>query len=654
MKLSIQCPCDGWRGSSTIVSREPGTSNIRVQNKPSDGVQRRIPNAVGVFSLAPPTPLAGLYIEAEEPNVFANTTRQFTVKGYDEYFNPIQINPEEVTWHVEGVEGSFTGNVFMPESAGIAKVTATVGDVSAELDINVLSGPVKLTLSNEEIKLINKERKTFKVMGEDAEGFTASINPSDVNWKTVGGIGFFSNDTFVATNSGYGYISAWVGNVHANCAVTVLPTVSTLVDNFEKQNATFLSYPSTVNGSYQISTEQKRSGNSSGKLSYRFESAETNRAVYAVLNGQGISLPSNAIRVGLWVYNDHENSNWLRIEVQDSQNRTHRLGELTKLDWVGWRYVEIPLNGVPLPGRLTRIYLVQVNPIEEAGAIYIDDLSIITVEQDKMTGNTDIQGTETIVVHSFEEDNISFTSYPSYVPAEATIANEYANSGTSSVRLDYVFKESPDTQAAYIVMPGNGISVPEGAETIGLWAYSQRNTKSWLRAEIIDADGKVNYVMFSEGITWTGWKYVEGKISHIKRPARVTRLYVVNPSPIDEKGHIYLDDLQFNIKTGKTVSFNNIPEDTVPADRKNQAVTYAIGENNYRFSVFGESREPANEVEQYLTDFLADKINKYIEMGVFVGNGSHQVTSKVQKPVLATGSGFRSMDMQGQGSYSLI
>ena len=71
--------------------------------------------------------------------------------------------------------------------------------------------------------------------------------------------------------------------------------------------------------------------------------------MYAVLNGGGISLPANAIRVGFWVYNDHENSNWLRIEVQDSQNKTHRLGDLTKLDWVGWRYVEIPLNGVLFP-----------------------------------------------------------------------------------------------------------------------------------------------------------------------------------------------------------------------------------------------------------------------------------------------------------------
>ena len=600
-------------GSSTIASREPGTENIAVQNKPSDGVQRRIPNAIGVFSMAPPSPLAGLYIETKDPNVFVNTSREFTVKGYDEYYNPVQINPEEVTWHVEGVEGSFTGNVFRPASVGTAKITATVGEISAETDVKVLSGPVKLTLSSKDITLINKERKKFTVTGEDPEGFTASINPADVSWKTVGGIGIFSNDTFIATNPGYGYISATVGDTHAYCAVTVLPTVSTLVDDFEKENATFLSYPSTVAGSYQLSGEQKHSGKTSGKLSYRFELAETNRAVYAVLNGGGISLPANAIRVGFWVYNDHENSNWLRIEVQDSQNKTHRLGDLTKLDWVGWRYVEIPLNGVPLPAKLTRIYLVQVNPIEEAGEIYIDDLSIITVERDKVTANTEIAGLETIVVNSFEENNISFTSYPSYVPAEAAIAGEYANSGTSSVRLDYVFKDSPETQAAYIVLPNKGISLPEGTETIGLWAYSQRFTKSWLRAEVIDADGKVNYVMLSEGITWTGWAYVEGKVSHIKKPARVTRLYVVNPSPIDEKGHIYLDDLQFNIKTGKTVNFNNIPADTVPSDRKNQAVTYAIGENNYRFSVFGESRQPANDVEKYLVDFWRTKLTSILK-----------------------------------------
>ena len=222
----------------------------------------------------------------------------------------------------------------------------------------------------------------------------------------MGGIGFFTGNTFVSTQSGYGYIQASVGNVSANCGITVLPTVSTLVDDFEKTNAAFLPYPSTVQGSYTISSEQKHGGEKSGKLSYNFEPAETNRAVYAQLSGQGIDLPQNAIRVGLWVYNSQENSNWLRIEVKDSKNKVYRLGDLTKLDWKGWRYVEIPLNGVPMPAKLTRIYLVQVNPISEIGEVYFDDLSVITVEREKMTTEMAVKPLENTVVQNFENKNI--------------------------------------------------------------------------------------------------------------------------------------------------------------------------------------------------------------------------------------------------------
>ena len=214
------------------------------------------------------------------------------------------------------------------------------------------------------------------------------------------------------------------------------------------------------------------------------------------MSGQGIDLPQNAIRVGLWVYNSQENSNWLRIEVKDSKNKVYRLGDLTKLDWKGWRYVEIPLNGVPMPAKLTRIYLVQVNPISEIGEVYFDDLSVITVEREKMTTEMAVKPLENTVVQNFENKNISFSSYPSWVPGGAEVVTDYANSGLSSARLDYVFKEAPETQAAYLMLGENGISIPEETETIGLWAYSQRCTKSWLRAEEIDAKGVKKYVMF--------------------------------------------------------------------------------------------------------------------------------------------------------------
>jgi hypothetical protein len=633
-------------GSTTIVAREPGTEDIVVQNSPSDGVQRRIPNALGVFSLAPPSKLAGLYINTENPDVFVNTSREFTVSGYDEYFNSVIIDSEDIKWEVKGVEGVFDGNVFRPLSSGKGTIAATVGDVTSEFPVNVLSGPVELLLNHQDITLISKERKTFKVIGIDEFGYKAPVDPNDVVWKTVGDIGFFSTNTFVSTNSGYGYISASVGNVSAYCAVTVLPTKSMIVSDFEKPNATFLPYPSTVNGSYTISGEQKHSGNLSGKLSYHFEMADYSRAAYAELSGNGIALPENAIRIGLWVYNSQENSNWLRIEVNDSNNRKYRLGDLTKLDWKGWRYVEIPLTGVPMPARLTRIYLVQINPIEEIGTVYFDDLSIITVEREKMTSDTTVKSLENIILHDFEKNDISFFSYPSWVPGGVDVVDAYANSGKSSARLDYIFKEAPETQAAYITFDGNGLSIPEGTKTIGLWAYSKEYTKSWLRAEVMDVNGKKHYVMFSEGIQWTGWKFVSGNVAHIPKPARLTRVYVANPKPINEEGHIYIDDLQISVKTEGKIDFKNLPEDTKAVDSRNQAVTYEKGENNYRFSVFGESREPSTDVEKYLSGFLADKINKYIEIGTFVGNSTYNIKKQIQKPVVATSTAYSSMDMK--------
>jgi len=116
-------------GSTTMVSRPLGVNRLEVVNSPSEGVQRKVANAVGVFSVAPPSELKGLVIDTEDTNVFVNTSRAFTVRGFDKYLNPVEIKPEEVKWSVSGIEGSFKGNVLYPKSVGTGKVKATVGDV---------------------------------------------------------------------------------------------------------------------------------------------------------------------------------------------------------------------------------------------------------------------------------------------------------------------------------------------------------------------------------------------------------------------------------------------------------------------------------------------------------------------------------------------
>lgn len=364
-------------GSTTMVARTPGTSSLEVVNSPSDGIARIVSTAIGVFSVAPPSSLSGLIVETEDINVFVNTSRKFTVRGYDRYFNPVEIDPNKVKWSVSGVEGRFEGNTFFPESVGEGKITATVGNVSGSINISSLSSPVELELSEKLIKIPLNQSKTLSVIGKNKYGYTGIIYPEDVNWSVGGNIGEFSGSRFIATSTGTGYICASVGNTRAYCAVSVGSATNTSTDYFESINGEFMSYPDTVKGNYELSNEQKHSGKFSGKLTYDFTNTEFTRAVYLAFPDGGIPLDPSTTKIGLWVYNTHINTNWLRAEVYDTEGKKHPLNLSPGMDWTGWKYVEAPVDNTSYtPSRLSRIYLVQFHPVADSGSIYMDDLTI--------------------------------------------------------------------------------------------------------------------------------------------------------------------------------------------------------------------------------------------------------------------------------------
>jgi len=366
-------------GSTTMVARTPGTNSIKTVNSPSDGSVRAVANAIGVFSIAPPSELAGLIIDTEDINVFVNTSRKLTVRGYDRYFNPISVDPEKVVWSVTGINGTFKNGTFYPTTVGEGKITAKVGNISASIDISSLSSPVKIELSKKSIKLPVGSTATFSIVGKNKNGYSAIIDPADVKWSLSGNFGKFENGVFTATSEGAGYIDALVGNAHAYCAVSVGSEKASVVDQFEKQNGSFKFYPDTVKGSYELSGEQKRSGKYSGKLTYDFrENTEVTRAAYLEFSNSGLYLPENVVKIGVWVYNSHPNSNWLRAEIRDKSGNKHTIDLIRNMDWTGWKYVEASLNGIKSPEAVTRLYTVQVNPVAEAGFMHFDDLTFIT------------------------------------------------------------------------------------------------------------------------------------------------------------------------------------------------------------------------------------------------------------------------------------
>ena len=77
-------------GSSTMVVRPFGETQTKVINSVSGGVQRLIPNALGIFSKTPVGSVYGLKIEAASFNIPQNGQRTFAVRAYDENYNIIE------------------------------------------------------------------------------------------------------------------------------------------------------------------------------------------------------------------------------------------------------------------------------------------------------------------------------------------------------------------------------------------------------------------------------------------------------------------------------------------------------------------------------------------------------------------------------------
>src|SRR5699024_7812754 len=101
-------------GSTTMAIKPLGETKSKVVNKPSEGSERSVVNGVGVFSNAPKGELGYIEVSIAEPKMFVNTTRNIGIKAYDENYNPMEIDTSVIDFRVEGVEGRFNGNKFIP------------------------------------------------------------------------------------------------------------------------------------------------------------------------------------------------------------------------------------------------------------------------------------------------------------------------------------------------------------------------------------------------------------------------------------------------------------------------------------------------------------------------------------------------------------
>lgn len=368
-------------GSTTFVARPLGENRATILNSPSDRYPRKVSSSVGVFSLAEPAPLEQIIISSEHDNVFVNTTRAFTVKGYDKNYNPVAIDLNEVEFTISGIEGYFEGNILYPQTVGEGIVTAKYNGKIAKINISSLSSPVRLELSVKNIKLDINNSKQIMVVGANRFGYTAPINSRDLNYELTSNIGEVTDGIFYAKKIGVGYLNISVNDTYAYCSISVGSSVDYKIDDFEKGAYTFTSYPNYVTGNFGLTKEQKFSGELSGKLSYNFTNSNETQAAYLVFADKGVKLSPNAKKLSLQVYSTHYSPILLKAKIIDEKGESHLVDLAKELNWIGWSEVVLNCNSLGFkPAYLERIYVVKTQPVEAKGAIYLDNLSFTVSE----------------------------------------------------------------------------------------------------------------------------------------------------------------------------------------------------------------------------------------------------------------------------------
>lgn len=129
-------------GSTTMVVRNPGGEAPVVVNRPSEGSERRVSATLQVVNTAPVGTLKAFTIDglASKMTIDTSVTAKVSL-AYDEFLNPVAIQPESVKWSVEGGIGTMNGTTFNATKVGSGKVVATYNGMRSEYPIVVTKAP---------------------------------------------------------------------------------------------------------------------------------------------------------------------------------------------------------------------------------------------------------------------------------------------------------------------------------------------------------------------------------------------------------------------------------------------------------------------------------------------------------------------------------
>lgn len=354
-------------GSTQMVARPLGESGVKLVSGLETGSERKVVNGLGVFSLAPKGQVKGITVNGPEV-LFAGEKAAYTLKAYDEYYNPVATGDIKPTWAASsGLAPAAEGEgTYVANQIGEATITVKSGLATQVKKIQVVGSEelAKLKVTAYPPVLREGEDVKLQVTATTRSGVTRTLPADLLKWEIRGVKGTVKGD-ILHVDSLQG---AKQGNLIAGYQGYSTMTALSVGESRMFADFDSMSYPLTfesttgVTGAASIQKSTAYIGKSFGHLAYDLSKGSGTKAAYAVLNGKAAAVPGEPQAIQIDVNGD-ESLNWLRAEFIDGDGDVNRVDLTKSVNWKGWKTLTADLTALHLtyPVRLTQLYVVSLD-----------------------------------------------------------------------------------------------------------------------------------------------------------------------------------------------------------------------------------------------------------------------------------------------------
>lgn len=377
-------------GSTTMTERPLGSPYVQLAHSTQESSQRSVSNGIGIFTTAPQGSLRGMIVGGSNV-ILLGQSANYSVKGYDTYYNPMTVDAAAMQWSSSEAIGAFEGNVFTASKIGSTKLTVQSGDVQASYDIEVIGQEAiaSMKINSAPGMLIKGASVHVPVTVKLKNGKTINLTDGSLQWEFVGFEGTYANGAITVdrigdeTNTGYA-IARYDG--YGAMLPFVKGEQAVMLEDFETSRYSIskqVTPADVTKGSVKFISDLPGQKSRGLQISYDFSAGTGTRAVYAVLGTEGRTISGSPSSMTMDVYSDNS-KNWVRAELVDANGKVHLLDVAKELNWTGWKNVKLDLASADIayPAKLKRIYVVTIDQGSDkkasSGAIAIDNLLLRT------------------------------------------------------------------------------------------------------------------------------------------------------------------------------------------------------------------------------------------------------------------------------------